>query len=417
MAWKDTLLDCAFRGFVFDVRKTDDNAEWATAEHSYPYVDGGDIEGLGRGPRTGNIEAVFYGDDYEQRLKTFLALLDQPGDGELIHPIFGSIKHTKLRRCSIHHEADAVDQCSILLEFVESTPSNPFFDRTLPSQKVDAVGQHGGIARSALASALGNVIDSLRNSSPLAAFNKLRQQMLGPVLATFSQVQGVLLSGLDVLVFPRAWANDISSIVDGVLDLRDFETTLMADWSAVGNVLGLFDIFSSGSGSGSGSTPALIGASVTPSEAQAVAVTQAHLAATTAIGIADTAALVLTAEADPQHGPTLSPPEIESIVDSARTRIEVAITAIRAIYPLETARTITESLKDQALALQEAARAIIEARPPLIQKSIEAPGNLRLAAHLWYGDHSRALELARLNPSLRLPNNLQPGDVINAYAL
>lgn len=426
MAWSESLLDCSFRGFVFDVVKTEDKGEHAIAKHSYPYVDGSDIEDLGIDGRTFSIEAKFWDGlatqvsgqaarttGYEARLQEFLKLLDQRGSGELIHPVYGSIL-VQVLRYQVRHEADDVDQCFVHVEFEETSGSDkPFFERSLASQKVDLISYRSGIARTALGSALANVIDSLRNSSPLAALNNLRQEMLGPILATLSDVQGVLLSGLDVLNYPHAWVNDISSIVDGVLDLKDFGTNLIADWKSVGNVLGLFDVFSS---SGS-SAPTQIRAGATPTEAQAVAATQAHLAASTAIGMANAAGLVLAAEADPQHGPTLSPPEIESVVDDARTRIEAAIAAIRAVYPLETARTITEPMKDQALALQEAARAIIEARPPLIQKTVEAPGNLRLMAHHWYGDHTRAPELARLNPSLRLPNNLQFGDVLNAYAV
>jgi prophage DNA circulation protein len=426
MAWSESLLDCSFRGFVFDVLKTEDSAERSTAEHAYPYLDGSDIEDLGRGARHVSVEAIFWEglasqgggnsakvSGYESSLRDFLKVLDQAGAGELIHPVFGSML-VQVHRYQVRHEAEGVDQCSVHVEFIETSGSDkPFFERSLASQKVDLISYRSGIARTALGSALANLIDTLRNSSPLAALNSLRQEMLGPILATMSDVQGVLLSGLDVLNYPRAWVNDISSIVDGVLDLKDFGTNLIADWKSVGNVLSLFDVFSS---SGS-SAPTQIRAGATPSEAQAVAATQAHLAASTAIGMANAAGLVLAAEADPQHGPTLSPPEIDSVVDDARTRIEAAIAAIRAIYPLETARTITEPMKDQALALQEAARAIIEARPPLIQKTVEAPGNLRLVAHQWYGDHTRAPELARLNPSLRLPNNLQFGDVLNAYAV
>lgn len=426
MAWSESLLDCSFRGFVFDVLRTDDSAERSTAEHAYPYVDGSDIEDLGRGSRRVSIEAMLWeglrsldattsamASGYEDRLHDLLQVLDQRGAGELIHPIFGSML-VQVARYQVHHDADGVDQCTVSVEFVETTGSDkPFFERDLASQRVDVITYQSGIALGALAGALANLIDALRNSNSLATLNSLRQQMLGPILATLSQTQGVLLSGLDVLVFPRAWANDISSIVDGVLNLRDFGDTLIADWTAIGNALGLFDVFSN---SGSNSVPVQICTGVTPTEAQAVAATQAHLAATTAIGIADCAAAVLGAEADPQHGATLSPPEIEGVTNIARTRIEAAIAAIRAIYPLETARTITEPLKSQALALQEAARAIIEARPPLVGKSIEAPGNLRLVAHRWYGDHTRAPELARLNPGLRLTNNLQFGDVINAYA-
>ena len=66
MAWTDTLLDASFKGIVFEIVSTDDSAERVTVEHSYPYVDGSDIEDMGRGPRRVNIEAIFYGDDYEK---------------------------------------------------------------------------------------------------------------------------------------------------------------------------------------------------------------------------------------------------------------------------------------------------------------------------------------------------------------
>jgi len=415
MAWSETLLNCSFRGIVFDVQRAQDNADRATAEHTYPYVDGADIEDTGRGPRVFNIDAIFYGSDYEQRLQKFLQALDQvAGSGELIHPIYGSIPKAQLRRRTVSHDAEGVDQCTVSMEFAESTPSNPFFDRQLASQKVDVISQHGDLALTGIAAAIGNAIDSLRNASPLAQLNTLRQQLTGPILSTFSQVQGVLLSGLDVLNFPRAWANDLSSIVDGVLNLYDFNDKLMSDWAQAGKVFQLFDAFSTSSSSGSSSV-AQIRPGVTPTEAQAVAAAQAHVAVSTAVGVANAAGLILAAEADPAHGATLSPPDVETITDAARTRLASAIAAIRAIYPLETARAITDPLKDQALALQDAAKAIIEARPPLVQKTLAAPGNLRLQAHLLYGDHTRATELARLNPSLRLPNNLQQGDVINAF--
>lgn len=410
MAWADSLLEASFRGIVFDCVRTDDSADRAVAEYSYPYRDGADIEDLGRGSRKVSIEAIFFGNDYEQRLRAFLRVLDEPGEGDLQHPVFGAM-FAQLTSYRIHHEADNVDQASITLEFTESTPSQPFFDHSLPSQKAEAVAAHGDTARNAFAAALASIIDTLRASDTLATFEDLRTSMSGPLIAGLSQVQGVLGSGLDVLAYPRAWANDISAVVGGILDLRDFNTNLMADWNAAGNVLGLFDLFT---GSGTAS-PAPIAASTVPTEAQAVAVTQAYIAASAAVGHADAAGLVLAAEAET---PTLSPVEIETVANAARSHIDAAIESVRAILPIEQSRPITEALKDQALAIQEAARGIIEARPPLIQRAVEAPGSLRLLAHRWYGDHTRAAELARLNlgNGLRQPNFIQSGDRLHAYA-
>jgi prophage DNA circulation protein len=464
MAWSESLLDCSFRGVVFEVIKTNDGAERATAEHAYPYVDGASVEDLGRGPRSVSLEAFFYGQDYEQRLKTLLVKLDEPGAGELIHPVFGSML-VQLKRHHVSHDEQDVDQARVSLDFVETFGAEkPFFSTDLPTLKVDAVRSVAGRVRSALATAIESVINQLRASDALASFNAARAAMFNPLLATLADIHGVLLSGLDVLAYPRAWANDLSSVVDGVLDLRDFSTTLMADWKVASKVFGLLDVFSGSSGlalvsagvsqqptglasiapavtlasipsaiqpgivasgtpvsatvfdAGVGGTA--IGAQVrlTLAESQAVAAIQAAIAVAVAVGVAQATGLVLATEADPKYGPTLSPPDIEALVATARTRIEIAVVAARVILPLEMARAISEPLKDLALAVQEAARAVIEARPPLIRRVVPIDGNLRMLAHVWYGDHARAVELARLNPGLRIPNNLKPGDVIRAYS-
>jgi prophage DNA circulation protein len=354
-----------------------------------------------------SIEAIFFGDDYERQLKEFIQALDVAGEGDLTHPVFGMM-FAQLNSYRIHHEADNVDQASVSLEFTESTPGQPFFDQSLATQKADAISQHGGIAVAAATSEAGNVIDKLHAANPLAALNALRQSMTGPLLAAMSQVQGVLTSGLDVLAYPRAWGNDISALVNGVLDIYAFTDKVAADWSSVKSNLTLFNVFSIPPAS----APATISVGSVPTEQQAVAAAVVTIKVNAAVGLASAAGLVLLAESGT---PTLSPPEINAIANAARTNIESAIVDIRAIYPLEQSRAITEPLKDQALAIQDAARAIIEIRPPLVVRVMDAPGNFRLIAHRLYGDHTRAPELFRLN-NIRLPNFIQRGDQLNAYA-
>lgn len=406
MAWSDSLQDARFRGIVFDVLKVDDEIARATAEHAYPYADGAEIEDLGRAARRITLDAVFFGDHYEALLENFLKALHEPGAGELIHPVFGSLT-VQLASSRVHHEADSVDQATVTLEFIETAAARGFFVREVAAQKVARIGSCGAPALAASAAAMGDTVDRLRSASPLAALNDLRQSMTGPILAGLATVRAVA-SGLDVLAFPRAWAGDVSAIVDGMLDLRDFTTAPLADLAAIRRTLSLFDVFTHRD-----VTVGPIRAGVTPTEPQAVAATRAHLATATALGEANAAAAVLGAEAET---PTLSPPEIEAIINVARTALDTRIEDVRALYSLEVARAITEPLKDAALALQEAARAIIEARPPLLRRTVDAPGNLRLLAHRWYGDHTRAPELWRLNSALRAPNTLRAGDTVNGYA-
>ncbi|MBI5435962.1 MAG: DNA circularization N-terminal domain-containing protein [Nitrosomonadales bacterium] len=410
MAWSQTLQDASFKGIVFEVVKTDDSSERAIAEHTYPYVDGSDIEDMGRGARRISVEAVFYGDDYETRLQKFLAVLDQAGAGEFIHPVFGSIKNAQAARSSVHHDAESPDYASVPVEFIESTPGNPFFDRSLPSQMADAVQQHGVLATASASAAAAALIERLSAANPLAGLDALRDTLTAPLLAIAAQT-GVVLSGLDVLAYPRAWGNDIAALVDGILDVRDFGSRLAADWASIQSDLNAFSIFSAPPSTATVPAPAQITSGSVPTEAQAIAATSATIQVNTAVGLANAASYVLASEA---ATPTLSPVEIEAICNKARIALDVAIEQVRAIYGIEQSRTITEPLKDQGLAVQEAARSIIEARPPLMLRTVEAPGNFRLLAHLWYADHTRAAELFRLNGA-RSPF-VEVGDRVHAYA-
>lgn len=409
MAWDKTLLEATFNGIVFDVVKTNDSAENMLVEHSYPYVDGSDIEDMGRGARRINVEAVFFGDDYEDRLQAFIDALDLAGDAELVHPVFGSFKNTKAGRYAIHHDAENPDFASLTVEFIESTTAEPFFNRSLSSQKAAAVAQLGAAATAAAGSKFAAFVDRLKAASPMAALNKLREALTGPILAITSAVNTVL-SGLDVLAYPRAWANDISAMVSGLLDIRDWRDQLVSDWASIQSGLNAFSIFSTPSSTDA--APPQITSGSTPTEEQAIAAAQATISVNTAVVLANAASYIIETEAET---PTFYPAEIEAIAAVARTNIDSAIEQVRAIYGIEDARPITEALKEQAFALQEAARAVIVARPPLIQRTAEAPGNFRLLAHLWYEDHARAPELYRLNGA-RSPF-INTGDSINAYAI
>lgn len=415
MAWAQTLLEASFRGIVFDIVKTDDSAERATVEHSYPYVDGSDIEDMGRGPRRISVEAIFYGADYEARLNKFLRALDGYDDrfadplghtnAYLIHPVFGDVM-VNVARYAIHHDAEGVDQASVTIEFIEHTPAHPFFSKKQASQVAEAITQHGAAAAVSASEAAAKLIERLRAYNPLAPLDALRDAMTGPLLYGMGFVNTVL-SGLDVLAYPRSWGNDISALVSGILDVRLWGDQLEADWASIQSDLNAFSIFSTPPEV----APAQVTSTTDPTELQAVAAIALTVQINTVVGLANAASYVLASEA---VTPTLQPTQIEAVANIARATIQAAIEQARITYGIEQSRTITEPLKGQALAVQEAARAVIAARPPLVRRTVEAPGNMRLLAHLWYGDHTRAPELYRLNGA-RSPF-VNTGDIVNAYA-
>lgn len=397
MAWADNLLEASFRGVVFDCEITDDDMSRAISQHSYPYANGAEIEDLGADANAVSINAIFFGDDYEARLKAFLEVLNQPGVGDLVHPVFGTLS-VQYVNAKIHHEANNVDECTLALRFIQNSISPKFFDRTLPIQKASAILQANTATREAATKVLVEEILKVENTGDFNRIEQLRTSMASVISQAKAQVAGIVTSGLDPIQFASAWASDLTSLITGIVDLRSFDiSSLTADWKATFNA---FD-----------------NAFLLPSQARQPARDSNLVAAFAALeqtnGRADAVSSVLASET---QTPTLSAVEIEEIVNITRESINEVITQYRDIYTIEQSRPVTEALKTTALSLQEAARAVIEARPPLVTKVMDAPGNLRLIAHKLYGDHTRAPELFRLNSSLKQPNAINRGDLLNAYA-
>ncbi|MFA5826282.1 MAG: DNA circularization N-terminal domain-containing protein [Gallionellaceae bacterium] len=419
MAWEKTLLEAKFAGLIFDIVKTDDEFTWAVVEHSYPYVNGSSVEGMGRDARRIPVEAVFYGEDYEVFLNEFLKRLDS-GAAEFIHPVFGSIAKATAVRGSVHHDADNPDYASVSVEFIEYTPGNPFFDKAQASKNLNTMAAASTVCREAAVSKYATLLEKLRNANPLSGLKKLREAITGPLLAAM-EFSNAVLASLDVLAYPRSWANDFSALINGALDIKDWGANVLSEWSSIQAKFSLLDIFAAPS---SGAQPEAVNTSsaTAPSEAQAIAVTQATVAVFIATALADAVTLAFTSIEDAQNIsssiPTetteIKPAEIEAMANTARAAIEAAIEHCRSVYALEDSRAITEPLKDLALAIQDTAAALIETRPPLVQRIVTAPTNMRLLAHHLYGDHTRAPELWRLNGA-RSPF-VETGETVHAFA-
>lgn len=114
--------------------------------------------------------------------------------------------------------------------------------------------------------------------------------------------------------------------------------------------------------------------------------------------------------------PTLTPEQLETVVASSRGLTQAAILLHRRLLGVEDALRVIEPLRAIAGIVQAAARQVLQLRPPLLRRTVDSETNLRLLAHQWYGDHSRALEILRLNPALRSPHAIAAGEVLRAYA-
>lgn len=429
MGWKDELLEASFRGVKFDCVRTDDSAEVDLARNAYPYVDGEDVEDLGQGARQIRVGAVFFGDDYKVRLDALLAAL-AVRRGELIHPVFGSIKNAQVVNWSVGHDAESPDSCMVDVQLVEATTGNPFFVQQLPNQKADAAVLATESASSQGTELFAKAMDGLRFlKGQYGRLNALRSMLNGTLGPLYNLVTGFTRTTLDVLNFPRAFTSDLVGLLRGMGDLRSFDTgVLFSDWKGL---TGQFrDVVQLPSQAGSGQSDGRTSAVATPSDVALVTGVVQLVVAT------ELAAIAVDILASETETPTLSQVEIEQIADDTRQAIADAIQSYRdqyapdaassstvdaagvyhTQYTLEVARPVIELLKDIALAVQTVALEAMEVRPPVELRTVELGGNLALIAHRWYGDHARSAELMRLNPALRNPNFVARGEVLRAYA-
>lgn len=440
MTWENNLLPASFRGVEFDILSIDDDAQRALARHAYPYTDGVDIEDMGREGRHVSVRAIFYGDDYEQRLQEFIAALDERGAGDLVHPVFGAMDQMQVNSYRISHQAEMPDSCAVNIEFEESVTGAPFFDRTLASQKADAIDVAADEAEDASNTVVEdecNALTANSDSISLSRISAMRQQAVTFLMTLNNEVHGVITSITDPIRNVLGFVADVTALTQSLVDIVPNELEYLqnfanANFNRIDRLLSPASLtpFFSRTSSVPDSYSAWLSsvtnmnatqATASPvssypvSAAQSLADTQilaTHIAVECAVTKSRILSQVLASEADT---PTLTPPQIEQLVNNVRASINAAMLQARTRYNLEQSRAITEPLKNLAFNIQESARSIINAKPPMIMKSAESALPLRVLAHRWYGDHTRALELQRLN-NLRQPNQINAGDQLNAYA-
>lgn len=387
MAWSENLLQASFKGVAFDIEGVSDNTTRSVAFNEYPYTDGADAEDLGLHPTSMRFAAVLWGDDYETRLQVLLAAIKSADAGELVHPVFGSIKRAICVDFSVDHHATLRDACKLTLSFVQAEASKRIFMTASAIAAADKISEQGAAARTAAdAELVARVEEVTSGPVPTALLLKAAMNQALSLVRRLSDTTAkpVLLSNLDPVLFPTAYTTDVRALQEGALQGLAFGGRNLAFEGAVvvGTGLGDFDRAAVLLG------PAAI--TLTSPDANGLLV-QAHARVHSACSLAEAAAIVLTGELDQA---LLDRAELERLAAVTRSAIQAALEAMRTASP---GTATGASLRALAYQVQAAARAVIEQRPPVVRKPCPVTGPLRLVAHALYGDHTRAAELVRLN--------------------
>lgn len=453
MSWAINMQNASFRGVRFDVTATTDEVTRDKALYEYPNVDGADVHELGRKPRNYSLTAMLWGDRYEYSLQRLTAALDEPGAGELIHPIYGAVASVIVTRYQVRHDADAPDSCTVDISFLENRTGTALFSTALPEMLGGSLFDTLDQLTDDLANFYDAVTTPLKGVQSLIKRAQTAQATLLNTLLTFGDDTTMTVEQMTALAgSPGAFVSALADILErqtgriasGVPALASAtvstvvdtsataarasapvasSSTVISAWNAIvsqmDSLVALPEQFVSGD-----ITPIVaLSADASPDDVQDV-IAVYRTAAVTELASAATAIL-----SDDEQTAALTPDDIERLVSDVRTRCKRAVSFVRTRYTPERAtlsetptpvgllyRPLVDGLKTTALALQNLAVSVLARRPPLTQKTVSGDSCLRLLAHLWYGDHTRAAELERLNPQLREPNNVINGTVLNAYA-
>ncbi|KPA91400.1 Mu-like prophage DNA circulation protein [Pseudomonas asplenii] len=441
MSWAENLLDASFRGVPFDVVEESVQAERSLAQHGTPYQDGDAVEDLGQGARVYMMRAVLFGTNYEFELRTLLDALDTIGPGELVHPVYGSVAVVS-KGYTVHHGADRPDYAQVELNFVGHKPDEPFFTRDLIytiEQKMLVEDEYtwqdgifdflaaidslvaeiqewiGGGWTGLLEKALGLPGIGLR-------LQQLRSQILGVVSGVVDLFKSNPLSAFDPLTDLLRTPTEIRSVIQGSTptDSRSLLSRSGVPFAMPGAESLTADAARAGSAfllaarQGVEPDSAVLPAEMPSDPVEATALGLVVLTITElAVSHVQAVAAVIDDEATAQ---TLSPDDLERLVNLARSLAESAVLLHRRLYDVESALPVINALRSVAGLVQARARSVILLSPPLVERTVSSATSLRRLAHHWYGDHARAEELMRLNPGLKAPHNIEAGEVLRAYA-
>lgn len=426
MAWVDTFLDASFRGVPFELLSTTDINKQTVVPHTLPYTNGGNLESMGFDPETFSIPAIFYGEDYERRLSNFIVALRASGFGELVHPIRGTLTVMVLDY-RVSHKEDEVETAHVDIAFMEQGIITELFAVTTPEEPLEQLASAGELvlmaANDRLAAELAPVTQSTTFANKQRAL-RLDKLMLKSLQDLRKQVQNAVSTLEKAVNAPYEWASSIANLCDNLIDLRAFDSDIIAaKWHSLRakfkNVLRLPND----------------GQSQNTNQQRDQQALQQHLDCTTLRNNCVAASILFTADIDQttlaptlpsQNGnvttepsdSTLTPIELEEICNTLRADAQDLIASIRQFNdPITQAdMAVIAALKSAAYAAHTAGLVLLSRKPPLVTRNVETDTPLRLLAHHWYGDHHRAGELLRLNPHIHNPNFISSGEVLNAYA-
>lgn len=234
----------SWRGVTFLVPREDESGGQKSVSHEYPNSDERFVEQLGRMPAIFKMEGTVHGDDAIQQRIRLKEALDTPGLGDLIHPIYGTVR-VKALPYSIRSTQTRMGEFIFSLEFARSKENVSPSPDTLTSQSVTQIAL---ATAEAIAVALevnyvepkkGDLLDSSANKviSVTDDVNSKVNSVTGlesDTLSTFNRTsKAITNTAFRIAQTPTDISNSMSALYRTALEVVDTPDKLSDAWKAL----------------------------------------------------------------------------------------------------------------------------------------------------------------------------------------
>ncbi|MGL9773191.1 MAG: DNA circularization N-terminal domain-containing protein [Sodalis sp. (in: enterobacteria)] len=137
----DMLLPASFRGIAFDCFYTREVLARDTVVYEYPWRDGAEVGDHGLKALNLRLPVLFWGNGYQARLRAFLAALN-PRPGELLHPVYDSLRRVQLLEAGVEHEVAPLNAVTVELVFVEASTEQALFAPVSTTPRTGGLPDH-----------------------------------------------------------------------------------------------------------------------------------------------------------------------------------------------------------------------------------------------------------------------------------
>jgi hypothetical protein len=447
MSWTQDLLDASFRGVPLNILMESVDTPRAIASNGVPYRDGQDSEDMGRDSRVVSMRLAVFGPGYAARLQATIAAFEAGGPGELVHPIYGPLI-VLVSRHSVEHDASSPDYAEITAVFVEQRADRPLFTHPLngiggssaagnPSSDWrrsvrDLLSAADSLSREARRNAGGAWSATTSELLALPGIGLRLGQMRAHTSGTLADIAG--LSGavgtdVDPFVVPERLPAEVGRLCrsliprrsNGTVDVRRLVAgeALMASVPGrdllPGAVVRVWGDLLAAARSSDDLALARLDCSWVTADPAVQHAAGLMLVVSTEHAVAFGQAVVFLLD-EHRNSSALMPADVERMTQQACALYKLAIDVRRAVRPDFEVSRATRSLKGMISLLLTTSRLIADGGPLIVSRRVTTTTCVRALAHAWYGDHGRAVELLRLNPTLRRPYDISPGTELSAYA-